>query len=122
MLKISTFCFIVAVIFFILGICAEVVLINYDAGIISIIVPLILGVVSTFFIVLGCINNDKDNINNIKNTINVSYPNAEIISNINNNYNEGYFVYDGKTYHFERDNGVLQVNEVGSMKAIPITK
>lgn len=122
MLKISTFCVIVAAIFFILGICAEVVLLNYDAGIISIIVPLILGVVSTFFIVLGYINNYKDNIDNIKNTINVSYPNAEIISNINNNYNEGYFVYDGKTYHFERDNGVLQVNEVGSMKAITITK
>lgn len=122
MLKISIFCFIVAAIFFILGICTEVVLINKAVGIMSIIVPLILGVISTFFIGLGCYNYDKYDINNIKNTINISYPNAEIISNINNNHNEGYFVYDGKPYHFERDNGVLQVNEVGSMKAITITK
>lgn len=122
MLKISIFCFIVAAIFFILAICVEVVLINYDAGIKSIIVPLILGVVSTLFIVLGCNNYDKYNVNNIKNTINISYPNAEIISNINNNDNEGYFIYDGKTYHFECNNGVLQVNEASSMKAIPITK
>lgn len=119
MLKISIFCFIVAAIFFILGIYAEVVLINYDAGIISIIVPLILGAVSTLFIVLGCYNYDKYDVNNIKNTINISYPNAEII---NNNDNEGYFIYDGKTYHFECNNGVLQVNEASSMKVIPITK
>lgn len=122
MLKISIFCFIVAAIFFIIAMCSEVVLINYDAGIMSIIVPLILGAVSAFFIALGCYNYDKYVINNIKNTINISYPNAEIISNINNNYNEGYFVYDGKIYYFECDNGVLQVNEVNSMKAIPITK
>ena len=51
MLKISTFCVIVAAIFFILGICAEVVLLNYDAGIISIIVPLniILNVIMEFY-------------------------------------------------------------------------
>ena len=122
MLKISIFCFIVAAIFFIIAICAEVVLINKFGSIIAIIVPLILGAVSTCFIVLGCISYDKYNINNIKNTINISFPNAEIISNINNNYNEGYFVYDGKTYYFECDNGVLQVNEVSSMKAISITK
>ena len=75
-----------------------------------------------FFITLGCYNYDKYNVNNIKNTINISYPNAEIISNINNNDNEGCFIYDGKTYYFECDNGVLQVNEVSGMKAIPITK
>ena len=123
MLKISIFCFIVAAIFFIIGICSEVVLVIKDTGIIAIIiVPFLLALVSVFFIGLGLVNYDKYIVNNIKNTINVSYPNAEIISNINNNYNEGYFVYDGKTYHFERDNGVLQVNEVGSMKAITITK
>lgn len=123
MLKISIFCFIVAAIFFIIGICSEVVLVIKDTDIITIIiVPFLLGLVSVFFIGLGLVNYDKYIVNNIKNTINVSYPNAEIISNINNNYNEGYFVYDGKTYHFERDNGVLQVNEVGSMKAITITK
>lgn len=121
MLKI-VICFIVAAIFFIICICSAVVLTNKDAGIISIIVPLILGAVSTFFVVLGSISYDKYNINNIKNTINVSYPNAEIISNLNKYYNEGYFVYDGKTYHFECDNGVLQVNEVSSTKAVPITK
>jgi hypothetical protein len=121
MLKISI-CFIIAAIFFVISICSEVVLINKFESIIAIIVPFILGIVSTFFIVLGCYNYDKYAMNNIKNTINVSYPNAEIISNINNYYNEGYFIYDGKTYHFECDNGVLQVNEVSSMKAIPITK
>lgn len=122
MLEICIFCFIVATIFFILSICVAVVLMNYDAGIMSIIGPFILGIVSTFFIVLGCYNYDKYAMNNIKNTINVSYPNAEIISNINNYYNEGYFIYDGKTYHFECNNGVLQVNEASNMKAIPITK
>lgn len=122
MLKISIFCFIVAAILFVIAICSEVVLINKAVGIMSIIVPLILGAVSAFFIALGCYNCDKYTINNIKNTINISYPNAEIISNINNNYNEGYFIYDGKTYYFECDNGVLQVNEVSSMKAISITK
>lgn len=121
MLKISI-CFIIAAIFFVISICSEVVLINKFESIIAIIVPFILGIVSTFFIVLGCYNYDKYAMNNIKNTINVSYPNAEIISNINNYYNEGYFIYDGKTYHFECDNGVLHVNEVSSMKAIPITK
>ena len=120
MLKISI-CFIIAAIFFVIGICSEVVLINKFGSIIAIILPLILGVVSAFFVGLGCFNYDKYTINNIKNTINTSYPNAEIISNLNDNY-EGYFVYDGKTYYFERDNGVLQVNEVGSIKAIPIMK
>lgn len=121
MLKISI-CFIIAAIFFVISICSEVVLINKFGSIIAIIVPLMLGVVSAFFVSLGCFNYDKYTINNIKNTINTSYPNAEIISNINDNYDEGYFVYDGKTYHFECDNVVLQVNEVSSMKAIPITK
>lgn len=122
MLKISIFCFIVAAILFVIAICSEVVLFNKAEDIMSIIVPLILGAVSTLFIVLGCYNYDKYNVNNIKNTINISYPNAEIISNINNNDNEGYFIYDGKTYHFECNNGVLQVNEASSMKVIPITK
>ncbi len=121
MLKISI-CFIIAAIFFVISICSEVVLINKFGSIIAIIVPLMLGVVSAFFVSLGCYNYDKYAMNNIKNTINVSYPNAEIISNINNYYNEGYFIYDGKTYHFECNNGVLQVNEASNMKAIPITK
>lgn len=94
----------------------------YFGNVEIIIVPLILGVVSAFFVALGYLNYDKYTMNNIKNTINTSYPNAEIISNINDNYNEGYFVYDGKTYYFERDYGVLQVNEVSKMKTIPIMK
>lgn len=121
MLKISI-CFIIAAIFFVISICSLVVLSNKFESIITIIVSLMLGVVSVFFVNLGCFNYDKYAINNIKNTINASYPNAEIISNINNNYDEGYFVYDGKTYYFKCDNGVLQVNEVSGMKAISITK
>lgn len=82
MLKISI-CFIIAAIFFVISICSEVVLINKFESIIAIIVPLMLGGVSAFFVSLGCFNYDKYTINNIKNTINTSYPNAEIISNIN---------------------------------------